>query len=405
MAARAWVAALGTTLLMQTVTSFMNQSLPIIAPLLTAGAGLAPERIGNIQSLNSLGSILFLTFGGPLLLRFGPVRSLQAGAVLTTLGLLVAASGWWPFLAVAGLVMGVGYGPSPPAGSRILAATAPVRHRTLIFSIKQAGAPLGGALAGLLLAPAAARFGWPAALLISVGSGLGAALLIGPMRGRLDVERDATQPIGPGTLLRWRNVRAPYVVLRANLPLATVTALAVSFALVQGCLFGFTVTYLSVDRGLSLPEAGAAYAAMQGAGVVARVVLGWLADRTGAPAVNLTVQAGLAAGAVLVLAVLPAGSSLGVVAGVCGLCGFLAASWNGIYLAEVVRLSAANQVTEATAGSSVFTFLGYMAGPTIFSGIVTVSGSWRGAFVAMAGLLAVMAGVQAALLVRGRRGG
>ena len=52
-----WVLALGTTLGMQTVASFLDQSPPIIAPLLTAGVGLAPERVGNLSSLNSLGTV------------------------------------------------------------------------------------------------------------------------------------------------------------------------------------------------------------------------------------------------------------------------------------------------------------------------------------------------------------
>lgn len=398
----AWAVALGTTLLMQTVSSLMNQSLSIIAPLLTAGAGMAPERIGNIQSLNALGVVLFLTFGGPILTRLGPVRALQAGTILSIAGLAIAATGWWPALVVAGLVMGMGYGPSPPAGSRILAATAPPRHRTLIFSIKQAGAPAGGAMAGLLLAPVAAWFGWPAALLIAMAVGLAAALLINPMRQRLDIERDPTQPIGIAALLQWKNVRAPYAALKANMALATITALGVSFAIVQGCLFGFTVTFLSVDRGLTLPQAGTAYAAMQAAGVVARILLGWLADRTGAPAINLTVQAILAAASVLLLAYLPNGASLGVTALACALCGFLAASWNGIFMAEVVRLSAPNQVMEATSGSSVFTFLGYMAGPSLFSLLVTLTGEWRTAFLVVAAQLAAMSVIQAAILLRGR---
>jgi MFS family permease len=344
--------------------------------------------------------VLFFIFGGPLLVRFGPVRSLQGGAVLAAAGLLLATTGWWPLLALASLVMGVGYGPSPPAGSRILAATAPRRHRTLIFSIKQAGAPAGGALAGLILAPAAQWFGWPAALLVSVAAGLAAALLIAPLRETLDVERDGAQPIGPGAIFHWRTIRAPFVALRANLPLMTITALAVSFAVVQGCLFGFTVTYLSVDRGLSLAEAGSAYAAMQAAGVVARIILGWLADRTGAPALNLTIQAVLAAGAVLLFAALPHGAGLPMFAASCALCGFLAASWNGIYLAEVVRLAPHDQVVEATAGSSVFTFLGYMAGPSLFSALVTATGQWRTAFIAIAVQLALMAVLQALIVLR-----
>src|SRR4051812_9785143 len=157
---------------MQTVASFLNQSLAILAPLLTASAGLAPERIGNLSSLSSLGSVRFLLFGGPVLARFGPVRMLQTGALLSTAGLVMAATGWWPALLLAALMMGIGYGPSPPAGSRILAATAPPGHRTLIFSIKQAGAPAGGAFAGLLLAPLAAAWSWAAAPFVAGGGGL-----------------------------------------------------------------------------------------------------------------------------------------------------------------------------------------------------------------------------------------
>lgn len=147
-----WIAALGTTLLMQTVAAFMGQMLPVLAPLMTRDAGLRPENVGHFAALNAAGVVLFLVFGGPLLKRFGPVRSLQAGMALATLGLALALLGTLPALLLASLVLGIGYGPTPPAGSRILAATAPPRHRTLIFSIKQAGAPLGATLAGLLAA-------------------------------------------------------------------------------------------------------------------------------------------------------------------------------------------------------------------------------------------------------------
>ena len=147
-----WVAALGATLLMQSVSSFLTQTLPVVAPLITASAGLAPERVGNLSSLVAFGTVLFLLLGGPFLARLGPVRMLQAGALLSGIALLIAALGALPALMLASLLLGVGYGPSPPAGSRILAATAPKRHRTLIFSVKQAGAPLGGAMAGLIAA-------------------------------------------------------------------------------------------------------------------------------------------------------------------------------------------------------------------------------------------------------------
>ena len=385
---------------MQSVASFLDQSLPIIAPLLTARAGLAPERIGIISSLSALGVILFLVFGGPILARLGPVRMLQIGALTAVCGLAIAATGWWPLLVIAAIMMGLGYGPSPPAGNRILAATVPARHRSLIFSIKQAGAPLGGALAGVILAPAAAGWGWQAALAISISIGVLAAVIITPTARRLNFEREPDRPVGPSALFNPRSVAAPFLLLKESPALLIVTGLAFSFAAVQGSLFSFSVTYLTLDRHMPLTQAGFAYAAMQFSGVFARVFLGWLADRTGRPSLNLSVQALIAAAMVVLYGFLPEEPSIATVAVVCGAAGFFAASWNGIYMAEIVRLSPAKLITEITSSSTVMVFLGYMSGPTIFSLLVSWSGSYRLSFLVIAAQLALMAAAQLALLSR-----
>ena len=393
-----WVLALATTLGMQTVASFLDQSLPIIAPLLTAGTGLAPERVGNLSSLSSLGTVLFLLFGGPLLARLGPVRMLQVGALMAVAGLLIASLGWWPGLIAAALLMGMGYGPSPPAGSRILAATAPPQHRTLIFSIKQAGAPAGGAFAGLIVAPAAAAWGWSTALLVSIAVGLTAAAIVAPARERLDTKREPNRPIGLATLLDPCTASAPFRLLRSNPALLSVTALAFSLAIVQGSLFSFSVTYLVTARHMPLATAGLIYACMQAAGVFARIFLGWLADRTGRPAHNLTAQAFVAAAMVVGYSALPNHPPVILAALVAAGTGFFAASWNGIYLAEVARLSPADKVSEATSSSAVVTFLGYVLGPSIFSLLVTWTDGYRVPFIAVAGQLALMAAVQVFVL-------
>jgi len=376
--------------------------LAIIAPLLTAGVGVAPERVGNLSSLSSLGTVLFLLFGGPILARLGPVRMLQVGALMSTGGLLMVATGWWPALVFAAVLMGMGYGPSPPAGSRILAATAPPGHRTLIFSIKQAGAPAGGAVAGLLLAPIAAAYSWPAALLVAMGVGVLAAGAIEPARGRLDVEREPGRDIGLRALFHPRKVAEPYAILKANPVLLGITALAFSFAIVQGCLFSFSVTYLVTDRHLPLATAGMIYACMQFAGVFARVFLGWLADRTGRPAHNLTAQAFLAAVAVAGYAYLPDQPAFLLAAALATGTGFLGASWNGIYMAEVARLAGKDRIAEVTSSSTVVTFLGYVSGPSIFSLLVTLSGEYRLSFLLVAAQLALMATVQVVVLARRR---
>ena len=396
----AWVGALGATLLMQSVASFLTQSLPALAPLLTGDAGLAPESIGNLNAVVAVGTVLFLLLGGPLLARWGPVRTLQFGAALQAVGMLLAAAGTLPALLLASLLLGIGYGPSPPAGSRILAATAPPGHRSLIFSVKQAGAPLGGALAGLVTASVAASYGSTVALLVAVATALGAAAAIQPLRAELDTERDSGRPLNPRAMLRREALLAPLAAMRLHPVLPPLTLLAVSFAVVQGCLFAFTVTWLVTLHGLSLVQAGAAFAGMQGAGVVARIVLGWLADRTGRPTRNLVVQGMAAALCVLAFAVMPEGTPFGRVVLLAAAAGFLAASWNGIYLAEVARLVPPAAVAEATAGSTLLIFLGYLAGPAAFALLVAASGSWTIPFV---GIALQLGGVSAAVAGRSLR--
>jgi MFS family permease len=394
--------ALGATLLVQSSASFMNQCLPVVAPLLTASTGLAPESIGNLSSLTSFGTVLFLLFGSAVLARLGPVRTLQCGAAISAIALVLAATGWWPMLVVSALMLGVGYGPTPPAGSRILAATAPPRHRTLIFSIKQAGAPAGGALAGLIVAPVAVAFGWPSALLLAIVAGAVSALSISPLRRMMDAERDDHRSIHPRALFQRQNLLAPVVALRGSRLLVTITVLSVSFSMVQGTLFSFSVTYLT-QRGMALEQAGFVYACMQGAGVFARVLLGWFADRTGRPSANLTAQAYIAGVLVIVYGLMPADASLAFVTIISTAVGFFGASWNGIYMAEVARLSPADRVADATSGSTMFTFLGYVAGPSLFAFAVPAFG-WSVPFVAVGVQIIVMGILQTVILIRLGRG-
>jgi MFS family permease len=371
-----WLSALGATMLMQLVASFMGQSLPVIAPLMMASTGLAPERVGNLSSLTALATVLYLMIGGVFLARMGPVRMLQLGTAVAVTALLVASLGQASAIFLAAFMLGLGYGPTPPAGSRMLAATAPPQHRSLIFSIKQAGAPAGGALAGLVAAPVALAYGWPAALMLAFGVGVVAILVIQPLRPAFDAERSRAQRLRFNDIFSAHAISAPLASLKQNPALRRVTALSVSFAIAQGCLFSFTVTWLVEKRGFDLVLAGSVFAAMQFAGVVARILLGWVADRTGNALANLAAQGFVAGSAILALALLPADAGFWPLALIAVLCGFFGASWNGISLAEVARLAPAGKVADATAGSTIFIFLGYVAGPSIFATLVSLTGSW-----------------------------
>jgi MFS family permease len=399
------MAALGATLLMQTVASYLSQTLPVVAPLLTASAGLRTESIGVLNAVVAAGTVAVLLFGGPLLARYGPVRALQVGAGVSALGLLIATLGTLPALLLASLLLGMGYGPSAPAGSRILAATAPKGHRTLIFSVKQSGALLGGGSAGLLAPLTAAWGGWPAALLLGVLIAAVAAVLIQPLRAQLDEERDPGARIHVSVLFGRTNLGAPFRALGLDPLLWPLTLLGLAFAIVQGCLFTFSVSWLVEQHGLSLVAAGGAFSVMQGSGMVARILLAMLADRTGNATRNLVVQAFLAALALAGFALQPTGTGYGLILVLAGLCGFLGASWNGITLAEVARLVPPARVADATSGSTLVIFCGYTVGPAAFAAIVSATGDWRAALLLVAAQLVLTAAIVGTALLRLVRGG
>jgi len=383
-----WIVPLAATLLMQTVGTLLNQTVPVVAPSMAADLGLPPATVGNFASLNTFGSILFLLFGTPMVAAFGPARLLQCGVLSGAFALGLAALGQVWLLPLAALMLGIGYGPTGPAGSRILQATSPARPPACRRRSAPGGAPLGGALAGLIAAPVAAAYGWRTALLVGIVIAACAALLIQPLRSDLDAEREPRFRLREAFTLR--RLAAPITTLRLHPVLPPLTLQAFAFACLQGSLFSFTVTWLVEAHGFALTTAGTLFATMQIAGVIGRLVLGWAADRLGDAMRSLTIHGLCAAGLAVLFVLLAPGAPWPVAFGLALLCGFTSASWNGIFLAEVARVSPPDRVAEASAGAIMLCFLGYLTAPSAFAFAVMASGSWVLPFLAAAGLLAAI---------------
>ncbi|MBC9206105.1 MFS transporter [Roseomonas aerophila] len=382
-----WASALAATLIVQTVSSFSNMAIPLLGPLLMARLGLPPESIGYVSALSALGICWFLACGGPMLLHFGPVRTLQLGLVITALGLLTLSQPLGLLSLLGALAIGFGAGPNTPAGSQILIRAAPPRHRTLIFSIKQAGVPLGGALAGLVIAPLVLAQGLSVALWAVIGVTLVTILVVWPFRRRLDGQGHGRHPGWHRSLLSWSTMVRSVGTLRAHPSLPLLAALGASFSVMQACLMAFTATYVVTQHGASLAEAGRVVAAMHTASMVGRISMGWAADRIGGAMRHLAVQAVASA---LAVCLLMGTSGLGPWAlyGSAALVGFVAIGWNGVHIAELARVAPLELVSDVTSAASLFGFMGSILGPLAFALLVGWSGSYAVAFLAVAAQLA-----------------
>jgi MFS family permease len=323
----------------------------------------------------------FLLTGNPLIRRVGPIRALQIGMLLGALGVAALALPIVIAPIVGSFLLGVGYGPSTPAGSEVLQRHAPPRHRNLIFSIKQAGVPVGGVLAGLALPPIAEAAGWRATLVFSFAVAVLTALAVQPLRARIDAERSHHQPMSFGAVFGAQNIARPLRSLWSAPGLPRLAFVGACFAVGQGCWFAFLVTYLVTELRLSLTAAGLVFAVMQATGVFGRILLGWVSDRLGSA---LRAVAVTSAATSLALALTGPGWPAWTIALLAGIGGVTVSSWNGVQIAEVARLAPRQLIGETTAGSTILIFLGYIVGPSGVAMLVASTGRFDAAFLAVA---------------------
>lgn len=381
---RAWVGPLVATFLMQATAAFLTRLVPTIAPAVMPEFGLTETAIGYLSAVTTFGSIAFLLTGNPLIRRTGPIRALQVGLALGGVGVAILAV---PVLAapvLASFLVGLGYGPSTPAGSDVLQRHAPARHRNLIFSVKQAGVPLGGVAAGVVLAPIAEAAGWRATLAVAAAVVLATVVAVQPLRARIDADRNRHQPLTPGAFFGLRNLARPIAALSSSPGLTRLAFAGACFAVGQGCWVAFLVTYLVAALRFSLTSAGLVFAVMMATGVLGRIFLGWVSDRLGSGILTLKLVAATSAATSLALAVTSPAWPLWAVALLAGIGGVTVSSWNGVQIAEIARLAPRHLVGETAAGSTILIFLGYIVGPSAFAALVGATGRFDLAFMAVA---------------------
>lgn len=389
------LAPLAAMMLVQTMTAMALVIVPVLAPEIAASLDVDTATVGLHQSIAFAGAACLALLSGSLVLRHGGVRVNQASVVLSAAGVGLAVTGAVPVVALGAVLAGMGYGLATPGASHVLARVTPPARRGLVFSVKQSAVPLGGLIAGVLFPPVAERFGWVWAIVLACCMVLSAALLIQPLRARLDDDRNPAHRVrinAPGQSIR---------LVLATPRLRPLALVAFSFGAMQLSLFAFFVTYLVERVGLDLVTAGLLFSVMQGAGFVARVGWGWVSDRwVSARPLLAGLGAGIMATTVVATTFSEAWSLAGLAAASAAL-GLTAVGWNGIYLAEVARVVPTGKVGLATGGVLMFTFLGVVLGPSSFGAVLALTGSYGAAFIAIDAL--VLATV-VALVIRPRPG-
>ena len=387
-------AVLAATLGTQLLVSWSVLAIAAMAPAVALSVGLPAVAVGyQIAIVYAVGAAVSL-IAGSLVGRLGGCRVSQLALLAAGLGCLMATRYGITGIVIASLVIGLAHGLTNPSAAHLLARHTRAHNRGVIFSLKQTGVPLGGMAAGLLTPLIAVAFGWQMALIAIAPVAVALAFLLAPRRAAWDQERDPRTPLGLGAL---RGAGAAF-----RLPgLRRLCLAAFAYAGIQLCLMSFVVTFAVVELQMSLPKAGTLLASVQAAGVIGRVAWGWVADRLENNGLVLVVIGLIAALAAAGFATIGPDTPEPLVYGLAVLFGTAAVGWNGVFVAEIVRVAPPAAIGVAAGIGSFAAFAGVLVAPPLFVQLYAVTGAYSLTF----GLLAVPALVGAAATIGlGRRG-
>jgi sugar phosphate permease len=153
---------------LQATSGFFVQGIGAMSVRLQRDLSLSTAQLGLLLSAAQFVPLIGLLVAGELLDRYSErwVVGIGACVVAVSLGVGSVAPGYTSLLVVL-LVVGAGYSTVQPGGSKSVASWFDASQRGLAMGIRQAGLPLGGALAAAFLRSpppfsACARPLWPA---------------------------------------------------------------------------------------------------------------------------------------------------------------------------------------------------------------------------------------------------
>jgi MFS family permease len=372
----------------QALIAICTAALPALAPAIARALGLDASLIG-FQASIVYGCALCTTFiTGTLIRRLGAARTIQCTLSTSAAGLLMASIGTVPMIIAGSACIGAALGITTPATAHALARFTPIERQNIVFSLKQAGVPLGSMLASIIGPLVAVLFGWQSALVLFAGCCLALVVTLQPHRARWDDDRDPRapwlqHPFG-GIPAVWSDAPIRYLVLAGA-----------SFNVMHVALTAFTVNLLVKDIGYSLVVAGLVSGAAQLGGTLGRVSLGFLADRLRDSLNILTVAGALMTLMCLITGLMDAHWPRFAVIAMFALFGFIGIGWNGVFHGQLARLSPPGRVGLTSSGAGFFLFVTALAGPSLFTALYGWAGTYTTTFALLA--CAPLAGMLLAL--------
>lgn len=346
---------------------------PVLAPHLADMLGVDASYVGYQISILFGAAMLTASIVGTVVLRWGACRAMQWSLWLCAAGMIASLTGRLWLMPLAAVLTGASTALAAAGASHLLFRFGQPHQRNMVFSIKQTGVPLGWGAVALMAPVLTVTFDWRVPMIAVLIYAVAGALLLERWRGAWDDDRNphAAAQVNPlsGVVTLWRYPMLRYLGM---------SALFFSFA--QSCLGTFTVNLLVQEAGYSLIVAGVMLTVVQMAGMLGRLVFGWIADRSGKAIALLSGTSLIAAAGCAASALISEGWPQPVLALFYMLFGAATYGWNGVMHAQIARHSPPGMVSVVTGGVMIWIFAGILIGPALFAATYRGIGSYTATF-------------------------
>lgn len=332
-----------------TLTGLPTALVGALAVLISVDRPISTAQLGFIVAIFFAASATFSLPAGRVCAQLGPTRTMQLSAAATAIVLIsIAALPWaYPELLLLFVLAGIANAATHVSVNLLLATAVVHRRQGLAFGVKQASVPAGPLLAGLAVPTIGLGIGWPWAFVIASAFAVAvmlAAAVLGPSHDSEEIRGSPS--------------------VRQHVPALALLSIAVGLASAAGNTLGPFLVSSAVAHGFAIGDAGSVLVLGSVSAVIARMVVGWVADNRpredSLTIVCVLLAVGVAGFLLLGVATTPIALALAVVIAFGAGWG-----WAGLLWLSVARLSA----IPAAAGMAIVQVGasgGAVLGPAIF---------------------------------------
>ncbi|MGE6537831.1 MFS transporter [Bacillus luti] len=346
------------------------------ATLITYGVGafslfwkeeyaLTNMESGLLVSVVNIGPLFCMLFVGRLLDQYNEKILISISSLLLGGSLLLTnmASGLNGLLFVL-LLVGTFYSVSQPGGSKVILKWFPKENRGLAMGIRQAGIPIGGALAGVLIPFLTIQYNVTYAI-----NSIACICIIGGLLFFVFYKEPYVQEGARKEYIKisfWMQLKV--VICKKELYPIYITGICMIS--LQMVLVGHFMKFLVREQSMTSIVAGTIFSVMFFSGMIGRVILAAISDvfYKGNRRIPLFITVCASIGLILLLVM------SGVLYGVSALLGFFSIGWFSLFIAEVAESASEESVGMTVSFALTLNQIAIIVAPVLFGYIVDERG-------------------------------